>query len=93
MRQRQFQLNSFLSSTHCRAASTVMPLPPKATFTLSIPPNLGLARIRAPLTSAIDTILAIGYSSNTLHVIFSRSRANSRLYSSKHRGFLSTSET
>ena len=41
------------------AASTVIPLLPKATFTLSIQPNLGLPRTRAPLSSAINTLLAI----------------------------------
>ena len=33
---------------HCRAASTVIPLLPKATFTPSIQPNLGLPLIRPP---------------------------------------------
>ena len=57
-------LHSFLSSAHCRAAYTVIPLlPPKATFTPSIQPNLGLPRIRPQLTSAINTLLAIRYSS------------------------------
>ena len=47
-----------------RAASTVIPLLPyKATFTPSIQPNLGLPRTRPPLTSAINTLLAIRYSS------------------------------
>ena len=56
-------LHSFLSFVHCRAASTVIPLLPKATFTPFIQPNLGLPRTRPPLTSAITTILAIRYSS------------------------------
>ena len=51
-------LHSMLSSADCRAASTVIPLLPKATFTLSIQHNLGLSRTRAPLTSAIDAFLA-----------------------------------
>ena len=42
-----------------RAASTVIPLLPKATFTPSIQPNLGLPRTRQPLTLAINTLLAI----------------------------------
>ena len=46
-----------------RAASTVIPLLPKATFTPSIQPNLGLPRNRPPLTSAINTLLAIRYPS------------------------------
>ena len=48
---------------HCRAASTVIPLLPKATFTLSIQPNLGLPRTRPPRTSAINNLLAIQHSS------------------------------
>ena len=42
-----------------RAVSTIIPLLPKATFTSSIQPNLGLPRTRPPLISAINTILAI----------------------------------
>ena len=38
---------------HCRAASTVIPLLPKATYTSSIQPNLGLPRT---LTSAINSL-------------------------------------
>ena len=52
-------LHSFRSFAHCRAASTVIPLLPKATFTPFIQPNLGLPRTRPPLTSAINTFLAI----------------------------------
>ena len=37
-------LHSFRSFSHWRAASTVIPLLPKATFTPSIQPNLGLPR-------------------------------------------------
>ena len=44
---------------HCRAASTVIPLLPKATFTPTIQLNLGLPRTRPSLTSAINTLLAI----------------------------------
>ena len=54
-------LHSFLSFTHCRATFTVVPLLPKATFASSIQPNLGLPRTLPPLTSAINTLLAIGY--------------------------------
>ena len=54
-------LHSFLSNAHYRAAFTVIPLLPKATFTPSIQPNLGLSRTRPP--SAINTLLAIRYSS------------------------------
>ena len=39
------------SFVHCHATSTVIPLLPKATFTLSIQPNLCLPRTRPPLTS------------------------------------------
>ena len=56
-------LHSFLCFTHCRAASTVIPLLPKATYTPSIQPNLGLPRTRLPLTSPINTLRAIGFSS------------------------------
>ena len=49
-------LNSFRSFALCHAASTVIPLLPKATFTLSIQPNLGF-------TFAINTLLAIHYPS------------------------------
>ena len=55
-------LHSIRSFAHCRAASTVIPLLPKATFTPTIQPNLCLPRIRRPLTSAINTLLAIRYS-------------------------------
>ena len=47
-------LHSFRAFAHCRAASTVIPQLPKATFTPSIQPNLCL-----PLSSAINTLLAI----------------------------------
>ena len=56
-------LHSFLSFAHCPAASIVIPLLPKATFTPSIQPTLGLSHTRPPLTSAINTLLAIRYSS------------------------------
>ena len=52
-------LRSLRSFEHCRAASTVIPQLPKATFTPSIQPNLGIPRTRPPLTSAINTLLAI----------------------------------
>ena len=61
-------LHSFLSFAHRRATSTVIPLWPKATFTPSIQPILGLPLascqpiLGLPLTSAINTILAIRYS-------------------------------
>ena len=45
-------LHSFWFFAHWRAASTVINLLPKATFTSSIQPNLGLPRTRPPLTSA-----------------------------------------
>ena len=41
-------LHFFRSSTHWSAASTVIPLLPKDTFTLSIQHNLGLPRTRPP---------------------------------------------
>ena len=53
-------LYSFQSLAHCCAASTVIPLLPKATITPSIQPNLGLPRARPPLTSAMNTLLAYG---------------------------------
>ena len=56
-------LHSFRSFAHCLAASTVIPMLPKATITLSIQPNLGLPRTRPPLTSAINTLLEIRCSS------------------------------
>ena len=56
-------LHSFRSFAHCRAASIVIPLLPKATFTPSIQPNLGLPLTHPLLTSAISTLLAIRYSS------------------------------
>ena len=52
--------HSFPSFAHCRAASTVIPLLPKATSTPSIQPNLGLP---VPTLSTYiclyDTVLAI----------------------------------
>ena len=56
-------LQAIQSFAHCRAASTVIPLLPNATFTPSFQPNLGLPRTRPPLTSAINILLAIRYSS------------------------------
>ena len=76
-------LHAFRSFAHCRAASTVTPLLPKATFTPSIQPNLRLPRTRPPLTSAINTLLAIRYSSilsicpNHLNTLWSALLANS----------------
>ena len=52
-------LHSLRSFAHCRSPSTVIPLLPKATFTPSFQPNLGLPRTRPPLTSAINTLLVI----------------------------------
>ena len=52
-------LQSFLSFTHYRTASTVIPLLPKVIFTPSVQPNIGLPRTRLPLTSAINTLLVI----------------------------------
>ena len=48
---------------HWRAASIVIPLLPKVTYTPSIQPNIGPSRNRPPLTSAINTVQAIRYSS------------------------------
>ena len=56
-------LYSFRSFSHWRASSAVIPLLPQATFTPSIQPTLGLPRTHPPLTSAINTLLAIRYSS------------------------------
>ena len=44
------------------AASSVIRLLSKATFTPSIQPNLGLPRTRSPIRSAINTFLAIRHS-------------------------------
>ena len=55
-------LHSFLSFTYCHAASTFTPLLPKATFTPSIQPNLGLPHAHLQRTSAINTLQAIPYS-------------------------------
>ena len=66
-----------------RAASTVIPLLPKITCTASIQHNLGLPRTSPPLTSAINTLLAIRYSSilstcpNHLNTLWSALLANS----------------
>ena len=56
-------LHSFLSSVHHWASSTVIPLLSKITLIQSIQPNLGLTRTRAPLTSAVETLLAMRSSS------------------------------
>ena len=62
-------LHSFRSFAYCRSASTAflcchhIHLLPKATLTPSIQADLGLPRTRNPLTSAINTLLAIRYSS------------------------------
>ena len=45
-------------------SSAVIPLLPKAAFTPSIQPNLGLPRTRPPLTSAINTLLRVTYFQN-----------------------------
>ena len=76
-------LHFFRSFAHWRAASTVIPLLPKATFTPSIQPNLGLPRTRPSLTSEINTVLAIRYSSilstcpNHLYTLWSTLLGNS----------------
>ena len=76
-------LHSFRSFTHWHAASTVIPPLPKATFSPSMQPNLGLPRIRPPLTSAINALLAIRYwfilstFQNHLNTHLSASLANS----------------
>ena len=59
--------HSFLPFAYYRTASLVIPLLPKATFTTSIQPNLCLPRTCNPLTSAINTFLAIRYSSILSH--------------------------
>ena len=75
--------HSFRSFAQCRAASTVIPLLAKATFRRSIQPNLGLPGTRPILTSAINTLLAIRYSSilstfpNHLNTLWSTLLANS----------------
>ena len=78
-------LNYFLSFVHCLAASTVIPLSIKATFTSSIQPNLGVPRTRPPHISAINTLLATLCSSilsmcqNHLNACWSVLLANSLL--------------
>ena len=59
-------LHSFLSFEKCRAASTVIPLLPKATFTPSIQPNLGLPRISNTILSTCSIISPIIIILNTL---------------------------
>ena len=71
------------SFAHWHAASTAIPLLLKATFTPSIQPSLGLPGTRPPLTSAINTLLDIRYSSilstcpNHLNTLWSALLANS----------------
>ena len=50
-----------------RAASTVIPLLPKAIFTPSIQPNLGLPRTSPPLTSIRDTTTKLRKISSQKH--------------------------
>ena len=75
-------LHSVRSFAHWRAASSVIPLLPKATFTPSIQPNLGLPRTRPPFTFACNTLLDIRYSSilntcqNHLNTLWSALLAN-----------------
>ena len=76
-------INTPSNLSRYRADSTVIPMLPKATFTSPIQPYLGLARTRPPLTSAINTLLAIWYSSilsscpNHLNTLWSAVLANS----------------
>ena len=58
-RLKLIQLHVLFLMIYLSAASTVIPLLPKATFTPSIQPKLGLPRTRPPLNSAINTLLAI----------------------------------
>ena len=55
-------LHSFIFFVHWRVVSSVIPLLPKATFT-HLSSHLGLPRTRPPLTTAINTLVAIRYSS------------------------------
>ena len=61
--QLKIALYPFLYFVHCGTASTIIPVLPRANFTQSIQPNLSLPHTRPPLTSAINTVLAIRYSS------------------------------
>ena len=76
-------LHSFRSFTHCRVASTIIPLLLNTAFTPSIQPNLCHPRTCPSLTSAINTILAIWPSpilpkwSNHLNTLWSAQLANS----------------
>ena len=58
-------LHSFWSFAHCCSASNIIPLLYKATFTPFIQPDHSLPRTHPPLTSAINTLLAIRYSSKS----------------------------
>ena len=52
-------LHSLQFFTHCYAASTIIPLLPKAIFTPSIQPNMGLPCTCIRLTSPVNTLLVI----------------------------------
>ena len=76
-------LHGFRSFMHCHAASTIISLLPKATLTPSIQPNHSLPRTHPPLTSAINRLLTIQYSSilstcpNHLNTLWSALLTNS----------------
>ena len=63
-------LHSFRSFAHWRAASTVIPLLPKATFTPSIQPNLCLSRTRLYILPPSTPFWPwhSNYTSQTLHL-------------------------
>ena len=71
-------LHSLISLAHISSRCQI-----NATFTPSIQPNLGLPRARSPLTFAINTLLAIQYSSilsaspNDLNILWSTLLASS----------------
>ena len=76
-------LHSFRSFVHCPSACTIIPQLPMATFTPSIQPNLSLPRTCPPLSLAINTLLALQYSSilftcpHHLNILLSALFANS----------------
>ena len=78
-------LHCFRTFAHCCATSTVIPLLNKATFTPSIQPNHCLPSTCPPLTSAINTLLAMRYSTilstslNHLNTLWSALLAKSLL--------------
>ena len=79
--------HSFPYFTHCCEAYTIIPQLPKATFTTSIQQNLGLPHTHPPLTSAINSLLAMWYSTtwpSNLYTLWSALLTNSLLLALLH---------